>query len=76
MNNSIETIKKFVGSGGTPQEFIMKAMGSNNNPMLNNLIQIAKNGNSKDIEMFARNLFKEKGRNFDEEFSQFMKNFK
>lgn len=47
-----------------------------NNPILKEVISKAQNGDSKGVEEFARNLFKEQGRNFDEEFSQFMKNFK
>lgn len=47
-----------------------------NNPILKEVISKAQNGDSKGVEEFARNLFKEQGRDFDKEFSQFMKNFK
>ena len=47
-----------------------------NNPILKEVITKAQNGDSKGVEKFARNLFKEQGRDFDKEFSQFMKNFK
>lgn len=47
-----------------------------NNPILKEVITKAQNGDSKGVEEFARNLFKEQGRDFDKEFSQFMKNFK
>ena len=62
--------KQFLSGGGTPQQFLSK-LPINNNPMLSNLVSMAKSGNSKDIETFARNLFKEKGRDFDKEFSEF-----
>ena len=47
-----------------------------NNPIFKEVITKAQNGDSKGVEEFARNLFKEQGRDFDKEFSQFMKNFK
>ena len=65
-----------MGTGGTPQEFIGNMIRNNSNPMLNNLMQMAQKGDSKGIENFARNIFKEHGRDFDKEFSDFMSNFK
>lgn len=47
-----------------------------NNPILKEVINKAQHGDNKGVETFARNLFKEQGRDFDKEFSQFMKNFK
>ena len=53
----------------------MKSIANNNNPMLKNLLEMAQQGNSKGIEDFARNLYKEKGRDFDKEFSAFMSQY-
>lgn len=47
-----------------------------NNPILKEVISKAQKGDSKGVEQFARNLFKEQGRDFDKEFGEFMKNFK
>lgn len=47
-----------------------------NNPILKEVINKAQNGDSKGVEEFARNLYKEQGRDFDKEFGEFMKNFK
>lgn len=47
-----------------------------NNPILKEVINKAQNGDNKGVETFARNLFREQGRDFDKEFSQFMNNFK
>ena len=47
-------------------------MSKNQNPMFNNLIDMAQRGDSKGVETFARNLFKERGRDFDKEFAEFM----
>lgn len=71
--NPLSILKNFMGKGGNPQQLLMKAIaGNNSNPMINNLIQMAKNGNTQGIETFARNFFSEKGRDFDKEFAEFM----
>ena len=75
MNNPLNKIKNYVIQQGNPKELLMNFMQQNNqNPMINNLIQKAKNGNTQEVEQFARNAFKEQGRDFDKEFLQF-KNF-
>lgn len=76
-----ETIKNFLNNGGSLQNAIEKAMqktvqNNNANPMFINLIKMAEEGDSKGVENFARNLFKEQGRDFDKEYSEFKKNFK
>lgn len=75
MNNPIEMIKSFIGKGKNPQDIIKDSINKNN-PIFGNLINMAQSGNLKGVENFARNLFKEKGRDFDKEFSEFMSNFK
>lgn len=75
MSNPLNTVKDFIKQQGNPKELLMNFMQQNNsNPMINNLIQKAKNGNALEVEQFARNALKEQGRDFDKEFSQF-KNF-
>ena len=59
-----------------PMEMIKVFMQKNNNPMMNNLIQMAQKGDTKGVENFARNLCKEKGLDFDKEFTAFMSQFK
>ena len=59
-----------------PQSIINKVIVQNSNPVINNLIKMAQKGDVKGVEDFARNLFKEKGRNFDKEFAEFKNNFK
>lgn len=46
-----------------------------NNPIFKEVINKAQNGDSKGVEEFARNLFKEQGRNYDEEFNKFLNQF-
>lgn len=59
-----------------PQSVINKIITQNSNPVINNLIKMAQKGDVRGVENFARNLFKEKGRNFDKEFAEFKNNFK
>lgn len=74
--NPIEMIKGFIGKGMNPQQILDNVMKNNSNPVFNNLIEKAKEGDTKGVETFARNLFKEQGRDFDKEFAEFRKNFK
>lgn len=73
--NNLESLKAFISKGGNVPDLIKKSISSNN-PVMGNLIDMANKGDTKGLENFARNLFKEKGRDFDEEFSEFMHNFK
>lgn len=75
MNNPFNTIKNYIKQEGNPRQLLLNfAQNNNQNPMIGNLINLAKNGNIGEIEKFARNAFKEQGRDFDSEFNQF-KNF-
>ena len=68
----LNMIKNSINNGASPQDILMKALENNNNPMINNLVGMAKSGNIQNVESFARNLFKENGRDFDKEFAEFM----
>jgi hypothetical protein len=61
---------------GSPKDMAMNLIKQNNNPIFNNLIEMANKGDTKGLEQFARNIFKEQGKNFDTEFNNFMNNFK
>lgn len=74
-NNPIEMIKSFMKQGN-PQQLVERLVMNNTNPMLRQLIEKAKSGDTKGVEEFARNIYKQQGRDFDKEFSQFMSNFK
>jgi hypothetical protein len=47
---------------------------SNNNPLMANLLDLAKKNRGDEIERIARNLCKERGVDFDKEFNNFKKN--
>ena len=53
------------------KQMVMNKIGKNMNPMQQNLINMANKGDVKGVETFARNLLKEQGRNYDEEFNKF-----
>lgn len=68
-------IKQMIGTN--PKQFLLEQiMQSNSNPMINNLLAMAKNGDTKGVETFARNFMQERGVDFDKEFANFMQNWK
>lgn len=71
MINPIQSLQNFISRGVSPQKIIEQTAG--NNPMIMNLMKMANSGNISDVEVFARNMFKEKGRDFDKEFAEFKK---
>ena len=75
MNNPMQIINMLKGMK-SPKEAVISMVKSNNNPMIKNLVEMAEKGNTEGAENFARNLFKEQGRDFDKEFGEFTKNFK
>ena len=72
--NPINIIKQYITQGFTPQNILSKM--SINNPILNNVISMAKNGDTTGVENFARNICKQRGVDFDTEFNKFKGNFK
>lgn len=75
MNNPIQMIKMLMGKSN-PEQIATQLMNNNSNPLLANVIKMAQSGDTKSVETFARNLYKEQGKDFDKEFSEFMSNFK
>lgn len=72
--NPMNIIKQYVRQGLDPKNILTKL--NVNNPILNNVITMAQNGDEKGVENFARNLCKQKGLNFDEEFTKFKNTLK
>lgn len=60
-------------NGGNPQQMMISMLEQNaaNNPVLNNLLSLAKEGKTEEIENFARNMLQEQGKDFDTEFNSF-----
>ena len=76
MNNNPMNLLNFMKTVKNPKQAVINMINSNGNPMIKNLVEMAEKWDSKGIEEFDRNLYKEQGRDFDKEFSQFTNNFK
>lgn len=70
-------IMQFIQKGGNPQQFMMNMLEqqSGNNPMMANLLNLAKENRTSDIEQIARNMLKEQGKDYDKEFANFKQMF-
>lgn len=72
MNQIIGMIK----NGQNPQQVMMNLLqGMQNTPMGVNLLNLAKNNRSAEIEQIARNLMREQGKDFDTEFQAFRRKY-
>ena len=72
--NPMQMLQNFLTKGFSPQKIVEQMVGSN--PMMSNLMKMANAGDTDGVEKVARNMFKEKGRDFDKEFSEFRSKFK
>ena len=75
MNNPMQFMNMLKGIKN-PKETVINMIKTNDNPMIKNLVNMAEKGDNEGIKKFARNFYKEQGRDFDKEYSQFMKMFK
>lgn len=73
MNINPKQIAKNMLGINNPKEMVMQALAQqgNNNPILNNLVDMANKNDYAGVEQFARNLYKENGKDFDAEFNAF-----
>lgn len=67
-------LQSLITKGVSPQKIVEQMVGTN--PMISNLIKMMNSGNVNGVETFARNMFKEKGRDFDKEFNEFKQKFR
>lgn len=72
--NPMQMLQSFLTKGLSPQKIVEQMAG--NNPMMATLVKMANAGDTDGVEKVARNMFKEKGRDFDKEFSEFKSKFK
>lgn len=72
--NPMQMLQNFITKGLSPQKIVEQMAG--NNLMMANLIKMANAGDTDEVEKVARNIFKEKGRDFDKEFSEFKSKLK
>lgn len=71
MNNPLDVLKMI----SNPKEYVMKNIGQSN-PILNNMIQLAEQGKTEEVENIARNICQTQGINFDKDIAPLLSNFK
>ena len=74
--NPIDLIS-MIKQGKNPQELVLYFLESNlsqSNPIAANLLSLAKQNRTAEIEKVARNLCEQKGVDFDKEFNDFKSN--
>ena len=78
MNVNPMQLIQLIKNGNNPQQLLMNIMQQQggNNPILNNAMNLAQNGNVTGLEMIARNIARQKGLDFDKEFANFQSYFK
>ncbi len=75
MNVNPMQLIQLIKSGKNPQQLVMNILQSqkNNNPIIENAVNLAQNRDISALEMIARNLAQQRGLDFDKEFSNFMR---
>lgn len=66
-----------IKKGYNPEQIMMNVLESQmkGTPMGDNLINLARSGNTKEIERIARNLASQQGKDFDKELAAFRKQY-
>lgn len=62
-----------------PMQMVSRMMNSpqvRNNPMAGNLFKMIQSGDVQGIEQFGRNIAKERGLDFDQQFNEFKQRFR
>lgn len=78
MNVNPMQLIQMIKGGKNPQQLLMNILQQQgqNNPIINNAVSMAQNGNTSGLELLARNLAAQRGIDFDKELtnlkSQFM----
>ena len=73
MNVNPMQLIQMIKGGQNPQQLVMNILQqkSQTNPILNNAMNLAKNGNQSALETLARNLAEQRGLDFDKQFGSF-----
>lgn len=74
--NNLMEFMFYIQQGGKPQDLVMTMLENrvSGDPVAENLLNLARENNTAEIENIARNIAKEKGVDFDTEFTNFKKN--
>lgn len=73
MNVNPLQLIQMIKNGSNPQQLVMSVLEQQgqNNPFYQNLMDLAKGNNTVELEKIARNMLKERGLDYDKEFSKF-----
>lgn len=68
-------IVSMIRGGQNPEQLLMSVLEgrAQNNPVMSNIMQLARTGDAAGIEKVARNITKERGLDYDKEFENFKK---
>ncbi len=71
MNVNPMQLIQLIKNGRNPQQLVMSILQQQgqNNPILNNAVNLAKNGNMSQLQFLARNLAAQRGLDFDKELA-------
>lgn len=77
MNVNPMQLIQLIKGGQNPQQLVMNILQqkSQSNPILNNAMNLAQNGNEPGLLALARNLAAQRGLDFDKEFADFKNQF-
>lgn len=71
MNVNPIQLLNMIRNGQNPQQMVMNIIKQQNNPIIENAMNLAQKGEIGALEMIARNLARQRGLNFDQEFTNF-----
>ena len=71
MNVNPMQLIQMIKGGRNPQQLLMNILQEqgNNNPIIQNAFNLAKNGNTGALQMIARNLAQQRGLDYDKELA-------
>lgn len=71
MNVNPMQLIQLIKNGRNPQQLVMGILQQQgqNNPILNNAVNLAKSGNMSQLQLLARNLAAQRGLDFDKELA-------
>lgn len=77
MNVNPMQLIQMIKGGKNPQQLLMNILRQQgqNNPIINNAINMAQNGNVSGLEVLARNLAAQRGLDFDKELANLKNQF-
>lgn len=76
-NMNMLQMMQMIKSSKNPQAFVLNLLEqqAGNNPLLKNLLTLARQGKTADIQAIAENMCKERGVDFNSAFSSFKSSF-